>query len=110
MQKKTPVWTFFLHISVINTILVFELCLEELAVEAGDVRQANRFRALGSAGTGVGTVTESEFVHLSHHGFRTSSRLDLALRQESELRNLSRHEEHCRAVLTSRSASAATDT
>ena len=90
--------------------LVLELRAEELAVETSDVSEANRLRALSGTSTGVGTVTESEFVHLSHHRFRASRCFDLTLRQERELANLRGNEEHSRTVLTSRSTCAATDT
>ena len=53
---------------VIGRLLVGEFCLDELAVEAGDV--GNRFvlGANGFAGTRVGAVAETELVHLGHHG------------------------------------------
>ena len=74
--------------------LVFELSAEELAVEASDISQRNGLRALGGTSAGVGTVTESEFVHLSHHSLCTSCGLDLTLREQGKLRNLSGYEEH----------------
>ena len=60
--------------------LVRELCLEELTVESCDVRNGDTLRTLKLAGPGVGTVTESEFIHLGNHslgpfcGFRTTLR------------------------------------
>lgn len=89
--------------------LVFELGLEELAVEASDVGDGDTFGALGFAGTSVGAVAETEFVHLGNHCFGTTSCLDLPLREEGELANLGRDEEHGGAVFASGSASSTAD-
>ena len=89
--------------------LVFDFCAKELAVEARDVAQLDVLRALGSAGTGVGAVTESEFVHLGNHCFSASSGFHLALRKESELAHLGRNEEHSGAVFAGGNAGATTD-
>ena len=89
--------------------LVFELGLEELAVEASDVGDGDTFGALGFAGTSVGAVAETEFVHLGNHCFGTTSCLDLTLREEGELANLGRDEEHGGAVFASGSASSTAD-
>ena len=89
--------------------LVFELGLEELAVEASDVGDGDTFGALGFAGTGVGAVAETEFVHLGNHCFGAASCLDLPLREEGELANLGRDEEHGGAVFAGGSAGSTAD-
>ena len=61
--------------------LVFELCCEEFTVEAGDMAYGDMFRAFHLAGAGIGAGTESQLVHLGHHGFRTACAFNLALRQ-----------------------------
>ena len=71
--------------------------------------QADRLGALCSARTGVGAVTEAEFVHLGEHGFGALFGLYAALRQEGQLADFGSHEEHSRAVLTSRSTCTASD-
>ena len=89
--------------------LVGQLCLDELAVQAGDVGDGFVLWAHGLAGAGVGAVTEAELVHLSHHCLSALSGLRTALRQEGELGDLAGDEEHGRAVLTSCYAGTATD-
>ena len=68
--------------------LVGDFGAEELTVETCDVAQLDVLGALGSAGTGVGAVAESEFVHLGHHGLGAAFSLDASLRKECELANL----------------------
>ena len=80
-------------------LLVGQLSLDELAVQAGDVGDGLALGADGFAGTGVGAVAEAEFVHLGYHGLGTAGSLDAALRKESELRDLRADKEHGRAVL-----------
>ena len=106
-KKSAPKSTFS---ACIICCLVLELSAEELAVEASDIGEGDGFGALGGASAGVGTVTESEFVHLGNHRFGASSCLDLTLGQECELADLGGDEEHRRAVLTCCSAGTATDT
>lgn len=83
--------------------------LDELAVEACDVRQGDVLGALGGAGTGVGAVAEAEFVHLADHGAGAALALYLALGQECELADLGRDEEHGGAVLAGGDTCAAAD-
>ncbi len=90
--------------------LVLELCFDEFAVQAGDVGERDALRTFGGAGTGVGAVAESEFVHLFHHGACTACAFDLALGKECELAYLGRYEQHCRTILTCSYAGTATDT
>lgn len=96
MSKKIPmargstigiifeVLTYIIYIRM-RVGLVGELCLDELAVEAGNVGDGLALGTNGLAGTGVGTVTEAQFVHLGNHCLGTACSLYLALRQESEL-------------------------
>ena len=86
--------------------LVGELCLDHLAVQASDVGDGLVLRADSLAGAGVGAVAEAELVHLGNHVLHTAGSLYAALGKEGELRNLRRHEEHSRAVLTSSDAGA----
>ena len=60
------VLTYIIYIRM-RVGLVGELCLDELAVEAGNVGDGLALGANGLAGTGVGTVTEAQFVHLGNH-------------------------------------------
>lgn len=89
--------------------LVAALSAEELAVEACDVAELDVLRALGSAGTCVGAVTEAELVHLGNHSLHAAFCLNLTLWKQGKLADLSRNEEHSRTVLASCNASAATD-
>ena len=76
-------------------ILLFrEFCVDKLAVETGDVAQRNVLGTFGCAGTGIGAVAETKFIHLAHHGTGTTFALNLTLGKESELAHLSRYEEH----------------
>ena len=81
--------------------LVSHLCLDHLAVQAGDVGDGLVLRADSLAGASVGAVTKAELVHLGNHVLHTTGSLYAALRKQGELRNLRRHEEHGGAVLTS---------
>ena len=72
-----------------ETVLFRALGHDELAVQAGDVAQRNVLGAFGGACTGVGAVTESEFVHLPDHCAGTACAFHLTLRQECELAYLS---------------------
>ena len=65
--------------------LVGELCLDHLAVEAGDVGDGLVLRADSLAGTGVSAVTEAELVHLGNHVLNTTCSLYAALWEQSEL-------------------------
>ncbi len=88
---------------------VSTLGFDEFAVEAGDVAQRNVLGTFGCAGTGVGTVAESEFVHLVDHCARAAGTFNLTLGQECELAYLCADEEHGRAVLAGSHAGAAAD-
>ena len=44
--------------------LVFQFSDDEVAVQAGDVADRDVLRTFSLASAGVGTVTESEFIHL----------------------------------------------
>ena len=90
-------------------ILVCQLGLDHLAVQAGDVGNGLVLGAYGLAGASVGAVTESELVHLGNHVLHAAGSLYTALRKQGELRHLRRYEEHGRAVLTSSYASTAAD-
>ena len=90
-------------------ILVGQLGLDELAVQAGDVGDGLVLRADSLASTGIGAVAETSLFHSHHHSLCTTSGLYTALRKQGELRNLRRYEEHSRAVLTSCHASATAD-
>lgn len=59
-----------------------------LTVHATDVIELNVLGALSGAGTGIGTVTETELIHLVDHSADTAILLDLTLRQESQLTDL----------------------
>ena len=74
--------------------LISQLCLDELAVEAGDVGDSFALGAYGFAGTGVGAVAKAEFVHLGYHSLGTTGCLYATLWKESQLANLRRDEEH----------------
>lgn len=86
-----------------------KLGVEVLPVEAGNVAQGDVLGTFGGAGTGVGAVAEAELVHLGHHGAGATLALYLALGQQSELADLGRDKEHCRAVFAGCHAGAATD-
>ena len=92
-----------------NYLLVVELGLDELAVEAGDVGDRLILRALSLAGTGVGAVSEAQFLHLGHHGLGTLGSLGTALGQQGELAHLTGDEEHGRAVLAGSHTGSASD-
>lgn len=83
---------------------------EELSVQASDISDRDTFRAFCFAGEGVRAVTEAEFVHSCHHLLYSVAGFDLTLREESELRDLGRDEEHGATVLTCCDTSAAADT
>ena len=89
--------------------LVGELCLDHLAVQAGDVGDGLILRADGLAGTGVRTVAEAGLFHSHHHSLRTTGSLYAALGKQGELRDLAGYEEHGRAVLTGGDAGATAD-
>lgn len=84
-------------------------CVDELTVETSYVAQRNALGALGGAGTGIGAVTETEFVHFANHCASTTFALYLTLGEKSELAYLCRNEEHGRAVLAGGNTCAAAD-
>ena len=69
--------------------LVGEFCFDEFAVETGDVAERDVFGTFCCAGSGVGTVTETEFVHLLDHGASATCAFNLTLGKECELANFS---------------------
>ncbi len=78
---RPPLSTEAAHYMACAVVLFRELGVDELAVETGDVAQRYVLGALGGAGTGVGAVAETEFVHLAHHGACTAFALYLSLWQ-----------------------------
>ena len=92
-----------------DKVLLRELSLEELAVEAGDVVDGDAFWTFHLAGTGVGAVTEAELFHLRDHILSPSSGLWTALWKQSERTYPCGHKEHRRAVFTGCNASTATN-
>ena len=89
--------------------LLRELGVDKFTVKTGDVAQRHVLGALCGAGTGVGAVTEAEFVHLANHGAGAAGALNLTLGKESELAYLGRYEEHRGTVLAGGNAGAAAD-
>ena len=73
---------------------VAQLGSDELAVEAGDIADADALGALGLAGTGVGAVTESKLVHLGEHCLGAAGSLYLSLRKQSKLAYLGTYKQH----------------
>src|SRR5690554_404189 len=78
--------------------LVLELGGQKLAVQTGDVAQRDAFGAFYLAGTGVGTVAKTQFVHAGHHVFGTTGSLYAALGQQRQLAHFGRDKKHGRAV------------
>ena len=72
--------------------LVCHLCLDHLAVQAGDVGDGLVLRTYCLAGAGVGAVTEAELVHLGNHVLHTTGGLYATLGKQGELRYLRRYE------------------
>ena len=89
--------------------LVAVLRLDELAVQASDVRYGYVLRAFHFALARIGTVAESEFVHFGEHRFSAPSRFGFTLWQQGELAYLGTNEKHCGAVLTGGSAGTTAD-
>ncbi len=92
------------------TVLFFALGGDELTVHATDVGKLDVFRTFSCTGTGVGAVTETEFVHLGNHCTDATVFLHLTLREVRELVYLRGNEEHSRTVLTCCHTGTATDT
>ena len=67
---------------------------EVFAVHLGDVIHGDTLRTCSLAFVKVRAVAEAFLVHLGDHGEHALLGFDLALRQEAEVRNLSRDEEH----------------
>ena len=72
-----------------------------MAVHAANVVELDVLGTFSCASTGVGAVSESEFVHLCYHGAYATVFLHLSLREERKLAHLCRHEEHGRSILAS---------
>ena len=107
-ERNSAALLFILY-NIICVHLVSQLCLDELAVQAGDVGDGFALRTYSFASTGVGAVTEAEFVHLGYHSLGTTGCLYAALWKKGELRYLRADEEHGRTVLTSCHAGTTTD-
>lgn len=90
-------------------ILVVQLSFDEVAVETSNVGNRLTLRTNSLASTSVSTVTKTEFIHLSNHGFSALGSFGLTLGQQSKLTNLGRNEEHRRTILASCYASSATN-
>ena len=88
--------------------LIRELGFKEFAVQTRDVRYGNTLRTLHLAGTGVGAVSESEFVHLGDHGLDPFLSLGTTLGKKGEGTDPGCNEQHCRTVLTGGHTGAAT--
>ena len=73
---------------------VAQLGSDELAVQAGDIADADALGALGLAGAGVGAVTESQFIHLGEHSLGAAGSLYLTLREQSKLAYLGTYKQH----------------
>ena len=82
---------FLLCLTIVS---VAQLGSDELAVQAGDVADADALGALGLAGAGVGAVTESQLIHLGEHGLGTTLSLYLTLREQSKLAYLGTYKQH----------------
>src|SRR5690606_29196221 len=78
-------------------------------VHLGDEIVADELGAGGGALVLVGAVAEAELVHLGDHVEHAAVALGLALREQRELRDLGRDEEHGGGVLAGRDAGAAAD-
>ena len=91
------------------SVLLFELGLEVLAVEACDVAQGDILGTFGGASTGVGAVAEAEFVHLAHHCASAAGTLHLSLGQQCKLADLGGYKEHSRTILAGSDTCAAAD-
>ena len=107
-ERNSAALLFILYY-IICVHLVSQLCLDELAVEASNVGDGLALRTYGFASTGVGAVTEAEFVHLGYHGLGTTGCLYATLWKEGELRHFRGDEEHGRAVLAGCHAGTASD-
>ena len=90
--------------------LVGALGADKLTVESCNVAELDVLGALGSAGTCIGAVTESQFVHLGQHGLDALLGLGTSLGQQCKLADLSAHEEHCRTILASSHTSTTANT
>ncbi len=82
---------------------------DELPVEPCDVGDGLVLRAYSLARTRVGAVSESQLLHLRHHGLCALGSLRPSLWQQCELADLRADEEHGRTILASSDASTASD-
>ena len=89
---------------------VRELCLEELTIETGNMRNTDTLRTLELTSTGIGTVAKTKFVHLCNHCFCTAFGLRTTLRKKSKRTDPGGNKKHCRTILTSSYTSSATYT
>ena len=92
-----------------SPLLFSAFSFDKFAVETGNIAQRYVLGALSGASTGIGAVAEAKFIHLAHHGAGTALTLYLTLGEECELANLSRYEEHGRAVLAGSHTCATSD-
>ena len=106
------------HFAATLALLVFSVhlfgirdcCAKVFAVHLGDVIHGETLRAGGLAFVKVRAVAEAFLVHLGDHGQDALLRLDLALGQEAEVRDLGGYEQHSGCVLTGGHAGTATNT
>ena len=69
-------------------LLISQLGLNHLAVEASDVGDGLVLRADSLAGASVGAVTEAELIHLGNHVLNTTGSLYTTLWEQCQLANL----------------------
>ena len=84
MELLCSITTFIYYIKK----LVGELCLDHLAVQAGDVGDSLVLRTYSLASASVGAVTETCLFHSHHHVLSTTGSLYTALWKQGELANL----------------------
>ena len=107
--KEEPFWLRNQKGSSFNNKLLTELCLQEFAVQTGDMIHGNTLRALHFTSTGVGAVTKSEFIHLGHHGTGAAGGFRTSLRKQGQGADTGGDEQHGGTVLAGSNASAASD-
>ena len=107
-KKRSEKQTHFRPKIFSDKVLLRELCLEKLTVEAGDVVDGDAFWTFHFTGAGVGAVAEAEFFHLCDHIPGPSGSLWTTLREQSEGTYPCGHKQHRRAVFTGCNAGTAT--
>jgi len=71
--------------------LIFQLSTQVFPVQPRDMRNRDGFRTFCFAGSRVGAISKSEFIHFRNHGFSTFCPFNFTLRKQRELTNLSRY-------------------